>query len=124
MSLNCFPSIKLCSIKGEIRCFRITIVHLNSLFLINFQNTYCDVYIIFVLLIIISICKSIKSFFYLSLGKQSNQFDDIGIPFKNGSLIINSASEEDEGYYLCEANNGIGAGLSAVISLKVNGEYC
>ncbi|XP_065334249.1 cell adhesion molecule Dscam2-like isoform X1 [Cloeon dipterum] len=38
----------------------------------------------------------------------------------NGSLMIESVKQEDEGRYLCEANNGIGIGLSAVISLTVN----
>jgi hypothetical protein len=40
---------------------------------------------------------------------------------ENGSLLIHSATEKDEGYYLCEAHNGIGAGLSAVVFLLVNG---
>jgi hypothetical protein len=40
---------------------------------------------------------------------------------KNGTLLIEDVKEEDEGYYMCEANNGIGASLSAVVSLIVNG---
>lgn len=32
-------------------------------------------------------------------------------------------SETDEGFYLCEATNGIGAGLSAVIFLTINGQF-
>ncbi|XP_059489683.1 cell adhesion molecule Dscam2-like isoform X2 [Neocloeon triangulifer] len=38
----------------------------------------------------------------------------------NGSLLIESVKQEDEGRYLCEASNGIGIGLSAVITLTVN----
>ncbi|CAH0767134.1 unnamed protein product [Bemisia tabaci] len=38
----------------------------------------------------------------------------------NGSLIIYKPQEEHEGFYLCEAYNGIGAGLSKVIYFKVN----
>jgi hypothetical protein len=44
-------------------------------------------------------------------------------PLKNGTLLIEDVKEEDEGYYMCEANNGIGASLSAVVFLTVNGEF-
>ncbi|PSN53675.1 Down syndrome cell adhesion molecule-like protein Dscam2 [Blattella germanica] len=37
----------------------------------------------------------------------------------NGSLLIEAVSQEDEGYYMCEASNGIGVGLSAVVQLTV-----
>lgn len=39
----------------------------------------------------------------------------------NGSLLIETVSQEDEGKYLCEASNGIGVGLSAVVQLTVHG---
>jgi hypothetical protein len=39
----------------------------------------------------------------------------------NGSMMIESVKQEDEGRYLCDASNGIGVGLSAVITLTVNG---
>ncbi|XP_063973280.1 cell adhesion molecule Dscam1 isoform X2 [Diachasmimorpha longicaudata] len=38
----------------------------------------------------------------------------------NGSLWIASAAPQDEGHYLCRANNGIGAGLSKIIYVSVN----
>ncbi|XP_064112208.1 cell adhesion molecule Dscam2-like isoform X2 [Macrobrachium nipponense] len=38
----------------------------------------------------------------------------------NGSLLIIGARAEDEGQYLCEASNGVGGGLSALIKLTVN----
>ncbi|XP_044016307.1 Down syndrome cell adhesion molecule-like protein Dscam2 isoform X2 [Aphidius gifuensis] len=38
----------------------------------------------------------------------------------NGSLIFGRVQEDHEGYYLCEAVNGIGAGLSKVVYLTVN----
>ncbi|CAN7998394.1 unnamed protein product, partial [Ixodes hexagonus] len=38
----------------------------------------------------------------------------------NGSLLVQDAEISDAGFYLCEAHNGIGAGLSRVISLSVN----
>jgi hypothetical protein len=41
----------------------------------------------------------------------------------NGSLVIQSVVPNDEGYYLCRATNGIGTGLSKVVSLAVNGKY-
>ncbi|XP_068082078.1 cell adhesion molecule Dscam1 [Anabrus simplex] len=53
-------------------------------------------------------------------GKSANNFGDVEVPLPNGTLYLPSVSEEDEGHYLCEANNGIGAGLSAVIFLTVN----
>ncbi|TGZ53114.1 Uncharacterized protein DBV15_05473 [Temnothorax longispinosus] len=38
----------------------------------------------------------------------------------NGSLWTASAGPQDEGYYLCRANNGIGSGLSKVIYVSVH----
>ncbi|KAG8187488.1 hypothetical protein JTE90_027213 [Oedothorax gibbosus] len=40
--------------------------------------------------------------------------------FENGSLTILDVSEYDAGYYLCQASNGIGSGLSKVVSLAVH----
>ncbi|KAJ9583676.1 hypothetical protein L9F63_021980, partial [Diploptera punctata] len=53
-------------------------------------------------------------------GKLASQFDELEGPLKNGTLLILDVKEEDEGYYMCEANNGIGASLSAVVFLTVN----
>lgn len=39
----------------------------------------------------------------------------------NGSLVFGRVQEDHEGFYLCEAVNGIGAGLSKVVYLTVNG---
>ena len=41
---------------------------------------------------------------------------------ENGSLMIRDVTEEDSGVYLCQANNGVGSGLSKVITLKVHGK--
>ncbi|GBM14554.1 Down syndrome cell adhesion molecule [Araneus ventricosus] len=38
----------------------------------------------------------------------------------NGSLNFRSVETSDEGSYLCEANNGVGAGLSTVVRLTVH----
>lgn len=45
------------------------------------------------------------------------------IKVEDGTLTINNIQKNNEGYYLCEANNGIGSGLSAVILISVQGEF-
>jgi hypothetical protein len=41
---------------------------------------------------------------------------------ENGSLSLLDARESDSGYYLCQATNGIGQGLSKVVKISVHGE--
>ena len=41
----------------------------------------------------------------------------------NGSLVFHKISKDSQGHFLCEAKNSIGAGVSKVIFLKVNGKY-
>ncbi|XP_068899442.1 cell adhesion molecule Dscam1 isoform X36 [Tenebrio molitor] len=41
------------------------------------------------------------------------------IKVEDGTLTINNIQKTNEGYYLCEAVNGIGSGLSAVIQISV-----
>jgi hypothetical protein len=43
------------------------------------------------------------------------------IKVEDGTLTINNIQKTNEGYYLCEAVNGIGSGLSAVIQISVQG---
>ncbi|XP_014291200.1 cell adhesion molecule Dscam2 isoform X4 [Halyomorpha halys] len=38
----------------------------------------------------------------------------------NGSLLLQNVKEDREGYYLCQAQNGIGNGIGKVLQLKVN----
>lgn len=45
------------------------------------------------------------------------------IKVEDGTLMINNIQKNNEGYYLCEAVNGIGSGLSAVILISVQGRY-
>ncbi|GIY96414.1 hypothetical protein CEXT_304642 [Caerostris extrusa] len=39
--------------------------------------------------------------------------------YSNGTLVISDAEERDAGAYMCQANNGIGAVLSKIVSLQV-----
>ena len=62
-----------------------------------------------------------------SSGEQPGEYKDFLFEpnvqqFQNGSLNFLHISKENEGQYLCEAKNNIGAGVSKVIYLKVNGE--
>lgn len=43
--------------------------------------------------------------------------------YGNGSLIIQEVDKSDEGYFMCQISNGVGAGLSRVMYLKVNGKF-
>lgn len=43
------------------------------------------------------------------------------IKVEDGTLTIHNIQKSNEGRYLCEAVNGIGAGLSAVITVNVQG---
>ncbi|XP_046679214.1 Down syndrome cell adhesion molecule-like protein Dscam2 isoform X7 [Homalodisca vitripennis] len=38
----------------------------------------------------------------------------------NGSLLLQNVKEDREGFYLCQATNGIGNGIGKVVQLKVN----
>nr|ASU04340.1 Dscam16 [Mesobuthus martensii] len=40
--------------------------------------------------------------------------------YANGSLLIQNADKSEEGYYLCQSNNGFGAGLSKLLFIKVH----
>lgn len=41
---------------------------------------------------------------------------------EDGTLSIMNIQKSNEGYYMCEAVNGIGSGLSAVILISVQGK--
>lgn len=65
----------------------------------------------------------------LGPGRQPNEYQDLSIHtrgvqiFPNGTLLIHPVSREHQGQYLCEATNGVGAGLSTVVSLVVHGKH-
>ncbi|KAK8752913.1 hypothetical protein OTU49_008227, partial [Cherax quadricarinatus] len=58
-------------------------------------------------------------------GRTPGDYRDLGVSNPNvkvtddGTLQIGNIQKSHEGYYLCEANNGIGAGLSTVIYVRV-----
>lgn len=41
----------------------------------------------------------------------------------NGTLLLQHVKEDREGFYLCQASNGIGSGIGKVVQLKVNCKY-
>lgn len=58
-------------------------------------------------------------------GSKSGDYEEIhDKPFTkllaNGSLLLQHVKEDREGFYLCQAHNGIGTGIGKVIQLKVN----
>ncbi|KAG8228351.1 hypothetical protein J437_LFUL006802, partial [Ladona fulva] len=60
------------------------------------------------------------------IGRQPSEYQDLSVRSRgihllfNGSLQIRQALQEHQGQYLCEASNGIGAGLSSVVHLTVH----
>lgn len=56
--------------------------------------------------------------------KASREFKALAMGARNGSLLVDFATEEDEGYYLCQVGNGVGAELKKIIYVNVNGECC
>lgn len=67
----------------------------------------------------------ITSQWNLSTGVEPRNFSYIHYNFRNhhlvnGSLLIRELEEADQGYYLCEAHNGIGAGISKLVFLTVH----
>lgn len=41
----------------------------------------------------------------------------------NGSLLLQNVKEDREGFYLCQAHNGIGTGIGKVVQVKVNCKF-
>jgi hypothetical protein len=48
--------------------------------------------------------------------------NDANVKVEDGTLSVSNIQKLNEGYYLCEATNGIGSGLSAVMLISVQGE--
>lgn len=61
------------------------------------------------------------------LGDTPGDYKDLkpnnpNVKVEDGTLTIANIQKTNEGYYLCEAVNGIGSGLSAVILISVQGK--
>nr|CAD7442429.1 unnamed protein product [Timema bartmani] len=60
------------------------------------------------------------------IGRHPSEYQDVTVRsrglqlFSNGTLYIRQALPEHQGQYLCEATNGVGAGLSALVMLTVH----
>lgn len=59
--------------------------------------------------------------FSVNTGKSSKEFKSIQL--KNSSLVVNFATELDEGFYMCQVSNGIGHGLKKIVHVNINGKY-
>lgn len=61
-------------------------------------------------------------------GSKSGEYEEIREKqftkiLSNGSLLLQNVKEDREGFYLCQAHNGIGTGISKVVQLKVNCKF-
>lgn len=66
-------------------------------------------------------------FWRILLGVSPGDYKDFkpnnpDVRVEDGTLMINNIQKTNEGYYLCEAVNGIGSGLSAVVLISVQGK--
>lgn len=68
-------------------------------------------------------------FLFLSSGEPSDEYRDLSFSksegvdtFINGTLFIQSVTQMHGGYFLCQARNEIGAGLSKLIRITVHGK--
>lgn len=95
----------------------------------NKTFSYITMYIIYVITLnfysnfiftFICMCVRQKKLWCWYIEKTSKEFKSIQL--KNNSLVIDFATETDEGYYMCQASNGIGTGLKKIIHINVNGE--
>lgn len=90
-------------------------VHLNS----NIRIGYIFMYVFFSLFYIHRIGKAVGS----APGEYKEFLYEPNVSlFGNGSLHFKKITKEAQGHFLCEAKNNIGAGVSKVIFLKVNGK--
>ncbi|XP_068083857.1 cell adhesion molecule Dscam2 [Anabrus simplex] len=58
-------------------------------------------------------------------GSKSGEYEEIRERvytklLSNGSLLLQNVKEDREGFYLCQATNGIGTGIGKVVQVKVN----
>lgn len=71
----------------------------------------------------------LKIFLYVNkIGSKSGEYEELRERaytkiLSNGTLLLQHVKEDREGFYLCQASNGIGSGIGKVVQLKVNCEY-
>lgn len=64
-------------------------------------------------------------FFLPEAGSKSGEYEELRESsytklLNNGTLVLQHVKEDREGYYLCQASNGIGTGIGKVVQLRVN----
>nr|CAD7459082.1 unnamed protein product [Timema tahoe] len=64
---------------------------------------------------VMSVCSGSKSGEYEEL--RERMYTKL---LNNGSLLLQNVKEDREGFYLCQASNGIGSGIGKVVQVKVN----
>ncbi|KAF3428323.1 hypothetical protein E2986_02509 [Frieseomelitta varia] len=78
---------------------------------------------------ILILCLSRRSIYisrYLNeIGSKSGEYEELRERaytkiLSNGTLLLQHVKEDREGFYLCQASNGIGSGIGKVVQLKVN----
>lgn len=62
---------------------------------------------------------------FIKLGSKSGDYEEVRDQMytkilENGTLLLQHVKEDREGFYLCQADNGIGTGIGKVIQLRVN----
>ncbi|XP_011307192.1 Down syndrome cell adhesion molecule-like protein Dscam2 isoform X1 [Fopius arisanus] len=60
-----------------------------------------------------------------AIGGKSGEYEELRESsytklLNNGTLVLQHVKEDREGYYLCQASNGIGTGMGKVVQLRVN----
>lgn len=78
-------------------------------------------------IIITSVVLSLFFFFPAGIGNPQ-QYHPVPLTgriqiMNNGSLLIRHVLEEDRGFYLCQASNGVGSDISKSMVLTVKSEY-
>lgn len=62
---------------------------------------------------------------HFTSGSRSGEYEEVRDQMHtkllgNGTLLLQHVKEDREGFYLCQADNGIGTGLGKLIQLRVN----
>lgn len=71
---------------------------------------------------------ALASITLIFLGNKSGDYEEVRDHtytklLENGTLLLHHVKEDQEGFYLCQADNGIGPAIGKVIQLRVNCIY-